>query len=219
MKAGGSYTPGSAGLGDFTLKVMGAGNSNLNATISAAAGRGDVKIISRPIVLTANDQNAEVMVGSQRPFVQVARALPSDAAVRDQIVQYRDVGTKLSVHPTISVDGTVQLSVTQEVSNATAETQFDAPVISTRSVSTELLVKDGQTIALGGLSDKEHDVTSGGIPILSSLPFLGGFFGRHARSTTETELFIFITPRVIRTDEDAERLTDPLRKRADQVRP
>ena len=216
---GGAYTPGSTGLGDFTLKLMGAGDYDLNATIRAAVGRGDIKIISRPVVLTANDEDAEVVVGSQRPFVQVSRALPTDAAVRDQIVQYRDVGTKLSVRPTISVDGSVQLSVTQEVSSATTETAFNAPVISTRSIRTDLLAKDGQTIALGGLSDKQRDVQSGGVPILSSIPFVGGLFGRQARNTTETELFIFLTPRVIRTDEDAERLTDPMRKRADQVKP
>jgi general secretion pathway protein D len=216
---GGDFTPGSTGLGDFTLRVMGAGGYDLNATIRAAAGRGDVKIVSRPVVLTANDEEAEVVVGSQRPFVQVSRALPIGGAVRDQVVQYKDVGTKLTVRPTISIDGTVQLSVMQEVSNATTETAFDAPVISTRSIRTDLLVKDGQTIALGGLTDKQHDVQSAGIPLLSSIPLLGGLFGRQSRNTTETELFIFLTPRVIRTDEDAQRLTDPIRKHADQVKP
>jgi len=216
---GGEFAPGSAGLGDFTLRVMGAGGYDLNATIRAAAGRGDVKIVSRPVVLTANDEQAEVVVGSQRPFVQVSRALPTDAAVRDQVVQYKDVGTKLTVRPTISIDGTVQLNVTQEVSNATTETAFNAPVISTRSIRTDLLVKDGQTIVMGGLTDKQRDVQSAGIPILSSIPLVGGLFGRQARNTTETELFIFLTPRVIRTDEDAQRLTDPMRKRADQVKP
>jgi general secretion pathway protein D len=216
---GGDFTPGNTGLGDFTLRLMGAGGYDLNATIGAAVSRGDVKIVSRPIVLTANDEQAEVVVGSQRPFVQVSRTLPTDLGTQDQVVQYRDVGTKLTVRPTISVDGTVQLSVSQEVSNATAETQFNAPVISTRSVKTDLLVHDGQTVALGGLTDREHDVNSNGIPILSSLPFIGGLFGRQDRTTSETELFIFLTPRVIRSDEDADRLTDPMRKRAEQVKP
>lgn len=216
---GGSFTPGEAGLGDFTLKVMGVSGLDLDATISAAAARGDLRIISRPVVLTANDEQAEVVVGTQRPFVQVSRSLPAGDGVRDQIVQYKDVGTKLSVRPTISVDGTVQLNVTQEVSNATSESQFNAPVISTRSVRTDLLVRDGQTIVLGGLTDRERDTQSEGIPLLSSIPLIGGLFGRQARTTTETELFIFLTPRVIRTDEDAERLTAPLKSRAATVRP
>ncbi|HTE44090.1 MAG TPA: secretin N-terminal domain-containing protein, partial [Gemmatimonadaceae bacterium] len=216
---GGAFTPGSAGLGDFSLKVMGISGIDLDANISAAAGRGDVKVLSRPVVLTANDEQAEVIVGSQRPFVQVSRSLPTSDAVRDQIVQYKDVGTKLSVRPTISIDGTVQLKVTQEVSNATTETAFNAPVISTRSVQTDLLVHDGQTIVLGGLTDKQHDNQAEGIPFLSSIPFIGGAFGRQSRTSTETELFIFITPHVIRSDEDAERLTAPMRTRADKVRP
>jgi general secretion pathway protein D len=215
-----SFAPGSGGLGDFTLKVMGLGGVNLDATIGAAAGRGDVRIISRPVVLTANDEQAEVVVGSQRPFVQVSRSLPTnDVGVRDEVVQYKDVGTKLRVRPTISVDGSVQLEVSQEVSNATTETQFNAPVISTRSVRTDLIVRDGQTIVLGGLTDREHDVQSQGVPFLSSIPLIGGFFGRQSRNTTETELFVFLTPRVIRSDEDAERLTSPLRDRAEKVKP
>src|SRR6185503_13809771 len=209
---GGAFTPGSAGIADFTLHVMGVGGFDLDATIQAAASRGDVRIVSRPIVLTANDQQAEVNVGSQRPFVQVSRSLPTDAAVRDQIVEYRDVGTKLSVRPTISVDGTVAMSVTQEVSSATTETAFNAPVISTRSVKTDLLVRDSQTVVLGGLSDKERDVQVSGIPILSSIPLIGGLFGSHTRSGNETELFIFLTPHVIRNDADLERLTAPMRK-------
>jgi general secretion pathway protein D len=218
-RLGGSFTPGSTGLGDFTLKVMGAGGADLDATIAAAAGRGDVKIVTRPVVLAANDEQAEVVVGSQRPFVQVSRALPTEGAVRDQVVQYKDVGTKLTVRPTISVDGTVQLSVSQEVSNATTETAFDAPVISTRSIRTDLLIKDGQTVVLGGLSDRERDVSTEGVPLLSSIPFIGGLFGRYSRTSTETELFVFLTPRVIRNDDDAERLSDPMRKWAGAVKP
>lgn len=204
----------SLGLGEFAIKVMGIGGINLDATLRAAAGRGDVSIVSRPVVLTANNQEAEIVVGSQRPFVQVSRSLPTDAAVRDQIVQYKDVGTKLTVRPSISIDGSVELEVKQEVSSATTETAFNAPVISTRSVQTQLIVKDGQTVVLGGLTDKQKDVSQNGIPILSSIPWIGGLFGHASRQMTETELFIFITPRVIRSDEDAERLTAPLEERA-----
>ena len=207
---------GSIGLGDFVVKVMGLGGANIEATLRAAAGRGDVSIMSRPVVITANNEEAEIVVGSQRPFVQVSRALPTDAGVRDQIVQYKEVGTKLTVKPTISADGLVQLEVSQEVSNATAETAFNAPVISTRSVQTQLLVRDGQTVVLGGLTDKQKDVSQSGVPILSSIPILGGLFGRYSKRFTETELFIFLTPRVIRTDEDAAKLSDPLLKRAEK---
>ena len=216
---GGSFVPSSAGLGDFTLHIMGIGSWDVEATIRAAVSRGDVRIVSRPVVLATNDQEAEVNVGSQRPFVQVSRTLPTDAGVRDQVVQYRDVGTRLNVRPTISVDGTVAMSVIQEVSSATNETAFDAPIISTRSVKTDLLVQDGQTIVLGGLTDRQHEVASSGIPVLSRIPLIGGLFGSQSRAAAETELFLFLTPRVIRNDEDARRLTDPLRARAKVITP
>ncbi len=204
----------SEGLGDFALRVMGIGGVDAEATLQLAAQRGEVRILSRPVVLAANNQQAQIVVGSQRPFVQVQRALPTDGASRDQVVQYKDVGTKLTVIPSISEDGSVHLDVTQEVSNATTETAFNAPIISTRSVQTQLLVRDGQTVTLGGLTDRQVDRSSRGIPLLSSIPLIGGLFGSSVRRTTETELFVFITPRVIRTDDDAMRLSNPIRERA-----
>ncbi len=207
------------GLGDFVLRVMGIGGIDLDATLRAAASRGDVTIVSRPVLLAANNEIAEILVGSQRPFVQVSRSLPTDAPSRDQVIQYKDVGTRLSVRPTISSDGYVTLEVTQEVNSATAETAFDAPVISTRSVSTQLLIKDGQTIVLGGLTDRQRDRNQGGVPVLSSIPLLGGLFGRASRRTTETELFLFLTPRVIRSDEEATKVTEPLQERVEKRKP
>lgn len=209
---GGSTT--GIGLGEFALSVMNAGGINLNATLSAAAARGDVTIVSRPVVLAANNEMAQILVGSQRPFVQVSRSLPTDAPQRDQVVQYKDVGTQLQVRPTISADGYVMLEVTQEVNAVTTETAFDAPVISTRSVQTRLLVKNGQTAVLGGLADRQRDASHGGVPILSAIPLIGGLFGRASRRTTETELFVFLTPTVLFDDADLERATKPLQQRA-----
>jgi general secretion pathway protein D len=207
------------GLGDFALRIMDIGAVNLDVTLRAAASRGDVSILSRPIVLAANNQVAEILVGSQRPFVQVQRALPTDNAARDQVVQYKDVGTSLSVRPTISEDGYVMLEVTQEVNAATNEVAFDAPVISTRTVRTQLLVRDSQTVVLGGLADRQRERSQGGVPVLSSIPLLGGIFGRASRRTTETELFLFLTPHVIRDDDDADRLTKPLQERTERTKP
>lgn len=207
------------GLGDFALRVMKVGGINLDATLRAAASRGDVTIVSRPVIIAANNESAAILVGSQRPFVQVSRSLPTNSPSRDQVVQYKDVGTRLTVRPTISADGYVMLDVTQEVNSATTETAFDAPVISTRSVQTRLLIKDGQSVVLGGLADRQRDASQGGIPVLSSIPILGGVFGRTSRRMTETELFLFITPRVIRSDEDAGSVSAPFETKAGKAKP
>lgn len=197
------------GLGDLVVRLMNVGRANIDATLTAAASRGDVEIISRPVLLASNNQEARFLVGSQRPFVQVSRSLPTDTPTRDQVIQYRDVGTKLTVRPTINQDGYVSLLIQQEINQATSEVQFDAPVISTREAVTRVLVKDGQTILLGGLRDQQRDVTQGGVPILSGIPLIGGLFGRADRRTNQTELYLFLTPRILRTDADADSVTTP----------
>ena len=198
-----------AGLGDVVVKFMNLAKGRIDAILSVAESRGDVKIVSRPVLLASNNVEAKFLVGSQRPFVQVSRSLPTDTPSRDQVVQYRDVGTQLTVRPTINDDGYVSLVVQQEINAATSETQFDAPVISTREASTQVLVRDGQTIVLGGLRDSQRDRTRHGVPLLSSLPLIGGLFGGQSDHTTSTELFIFLTPRILRTDADADAVTTP----------
>lgn len=210
---GGEVSGGGAGDVIVRLLDLTIGTAQLDATLRAAAARGDVHIVSRPVLIAANNELAEILVGSQRPFIQVQRSLPTDAPSRDQVIQYRDVGTRLSVRPTISADGYVMIAVTQEVNAATTETAFDAPVISARSVQTHLLIRDRQTVVLGGLIDRQRDDTRAGIPLLSNIPLIGGLFGRMSRRTTETELFIFLTPRIIRDDDEADAVTLPFRER------
>lgn len=204
--------------GQFALRVMGLGDVPFSAALTALASRGEVRILSRPVLLAQNNQEARILIGSERPFVQVFRSLPTDNAVRDQIIQYRDVGTSLAIVPTINEDGYVNLQVSQEVSTATAETQFGAPVISTREASTHLFVKDGQTVVIGGLVDRQRDRTRSGIPLLKDLPLVGGFFGSTRDATIASELFLFVTPHVIATDEEAERIRQGVERGADDVR-
>jgi type II secretory pathway component GspD/PulD (secretin) len=191
--------------GDFVLEALRAGTLDLNLALSALSTRGNVRIVSRPVILAQNNQEARILVGSERPFIQVSRSLPTDAAVRDQVIQYRDVGTKLTITPTINDDGYVNLQVLQEVSTATAETQFGAPVISTREASTYLFVKNGRTAVLGGLIDRQQERSKSGIPILMELPILGGLFGTTRKTNSSSELFLFLTPHIIATDDDSER--------------
>src|SRR6201988_1973523 len=205
--------------GDFALRVMRVGKVNLDVTISALAASGRVRIISRPVLLAQNNQEARILIGSERPFVQVIRALPTDAAVRDQVVQYRDVGTQLTLTPTINDDGYVNLQVSQQVSNATSEIQFGAPVISTREAATHLFVRDGQTVVIGGLVDREQERSRSGIPILKDLPLLGGLFGSTQRSSVQSELFLFVTPHIIAVDEDIDRINAGLERGTDLLRP
>ena len=212
---------GNTGLSDltgFVLRVMGVGGDvSVNLALEAAASRGDATIVSRPVVLAANNEPAEVLVGDQVPFVQLQRTLPTDNGVRDQVVQYKDVGTQLNVRPTISADGYVMLEVVQELNDVNTETTItgvQAPVISTRSVRTRLLVNDGQTAVLGGLARRKRTHIRNGVPVLSRIPILGWIFGGETRDGDDTELFVFLTPRVIRDDAEMDSATTDVRTNA-----
>lgn len=211
----GKLTVGSAG--DLALRVLGVGTVRADVVLNALSRSSNVSILSRPLVLAQNNQEARMLVGDQRPFVQISRALPTDGAVRDQVIQYRDVGTQLNITPTINPDGYVTLAVRQEVSAASEETQFGAPVIRTREVETQLFVKDGHTAVIGGLVDRQQDAVNAGIPILRSIPLLGHLFRSTRRNTGVTELFILLTPHVIRNDEEMERMSEELRTNARMV--
>ncbi len=206
-------TPG-AGLTDLIIHLMDIGHAKIDAVLSAAQSKGDVEIVSRPVLIASNNTEAHFLVGTQQPFVQVSRSLPTDNNNLEQVVQYRDVGTKLTVRPTINQDGYVSLLIQQEVNNATGDVLFSAPVISTREATTQVLVRDQQTIVIGGLRDQQIVKSSAGVPILSSLPLIGGLFGTVKKEKHKTELFIFLTPRILKTDADVDSVTaHPLQDR------
>lgn len=192
--------------GNLRVVLRDLGSVDVDVTLSALAASGRVRILSRPVLLAQNNLEAHILVGSERPFVQVFRTLPTEAATRDQIVQYRDVGTQLTILPTINPDGYVNLQVVQEVSNATSESQFGAPIISTREASTSIFIHDGRTAVIGGLIDSQTERTRTGIPLLKDIPLLGWLFGSTHDSRISTELFLFITPHIVRTDQDLERV-------------
>jgi general secretion pathway protein D len=111
----------------------------------------------------------------------------------------------------------VNLQVTQEVSNATSETQFGAPIISTREASTHVFVRDGQTGVIGGLIDREQDHSRSGIPILSRIPYIGALFGTTKITTLNSELFLFLTPHIVASDEDEDRARAAVEARTREI--
>jgi general secretion pathway protein D len=207
----GGSTRSGVSVGDLVIRALNLGGIDLDLVLRAGESRSNVLILDRPLLLAANNEEAEIVVGEQRPFVQVQRS--TDGGVLDEVVQYKDVGTTLRVIPTISADGFVQMQVVQEVNSVSASASgLDAPVINTRSVSTQLLVRDGHTAVLGGLSGTQRDRTSRGVPLLSSIPVLGAIFGGKTRRNDDFELFIFITPHVISSDEELEDATGDVRR-------
>jgi len=201
--------PGAASARDFVLQLTGGkGAINYNVAMNALSSRGDVKVLSLPVIIAQNNKEAILNVGSQRPFVQVSQSVASDPTGRVQTVQYINVGTTLTITPTINPDGYVNLAVKQTDNAATNEIQFSAPVISTREATTQVFLRDGQTTVIGGLADNTTSNSTSGLPYLSRLPLIGWIFGNQQKSTIASELFLFLTPHVVSSDEDIDRLRE-----------
>ena len=206
--------------GGLGLSVVSLGTVDVRAVLQALASRTNVRILSTPRVLALNNEEARILVGSQVPFTQSTRT-GLDVVV-DQSVQFRNVGTQLTVVPTVNTDGYVTFRILQEVSALSAQTieaALNAPVITTREAETSALVRSGRTIIIGGLIDETEQRIRSGVPVLQDLPLLGGLFRTESRGRSRTELAIFVTPQVVFDDAAADSLLRSQRLKYRQSRP
>jgi general secretion pathway protein D len=209
-----------AGIDDLVLRAVRLGDVDIRGVIRALASTSDLHVLSTPHIVALNNEQARILVGSQVPFSQSTRA-GLDVVV-DRVVQYRDVGTQLTIIPTINEDGYVTFRILQEVSQLTTQTleaALNAPVISTREAETSALVRNGQTIVIGGLIDEAEEQVESGVPLLKDIPLLGYLFKSRTTRKVRTELAILVTPRVILTDEDAAAILEQTQERLENVPP
>jgi type II secretory pathway component GspD/PulD (secretin) len=197
---------------DFILELTGGkGGVQFDVALNALQSRGDVRVLSLPVIIAENNRQAVLNVGSSRPFVQVSQSAVGISTGVVQTVQYIDVGTVLTITPTINPDGYVNLQVTQTANSATNEVQFNAPVINKREATTQVFIRDGQTTVLGGLADNSDSKTVSGIPVLSRIPGIGWLFGNKQANKETSELFLFLTPHVIFADTDVDKLREAVK--------
>ncbi len=213
-RSGGTDTtisfPSAAGASDIVaLLTGGKGSVNYSIALNALQSRGDVKVLSLPVIIAQNNKQAILNVGQNVPFIQVSQSAAIVGTGLVQTIQYQSVGTTLTITPIINPDGYVNLTVSQTDDNATNDVQFNAPIISQRQASTQVFIKDGQTTVIGGLTDNTTSTTVSGIPILSKIPWIGGLlFGNTQKTVTADELYLFLTPHVVSSDEDIDRLRE-----------
>jgi general secretion pathway protein D len=216
-------TPGAAdssGARDFAVRVVTLRNANVRAILRALSTRSQVKVLSTPSVVATNNRESRILVGSRVPFIASTR-LGNDVAI-DRNVQFQEVGTSLTIIPTINRDDYVSVQVLQEVSSLTSQTlpsALNAPVISTREASTRAVMKDGQTVVIAGLIGTTQEEIESGIPFLRDIPIMGNLFKRRSTSRNRTEVAIFVTPYIVRTDEDADALRERVRDRMNKEVP
>lgn len=173
---------------------------NLGATIKALENRGLAETLAEPNLLAANGKQASFLAGGEYPYPIVQG---SSGGVSGGIsITFKQYGVRLSFLPTITPRGTIKLQVAPEVSaldfaNAVTLSGFTVPAITVRRVRTEVELEDGQSFAIGGLLDNRETETFQKIPFIGDVPILGKLFQSQARTKTNTELIVIVTPEIV----------------------
>jgi len=194
---------------------------NARIALDALSSITDLTVVASPTVLVRDNHTANFQVGDEVPIVtrQSNSVVNADSPVVNN-VEFRDTGVLLTVTPRVSSTGMVTMEIEQEVSNvASGSASSLTPTISTRSLSTTVSIRSGQTVILGGLIDESRSSGRDGIPGVANIPFIGDLLSQTNITTTRTELLIFLTPRVIDSDEDAAAITNEIRQRMELLRP
>ena len=191
---------------------------------------GDGNILSTPNLLTLDNEEAKIVIGQNVPFVTGTYANSGNNSSGNtvnpfQTIERKDVGLTLKVRPQISENGTVRLSISQEVSSVQASTvgAANGPTTNKRSIDTNVLVNDGSIVVLGGLLQDEYAGNEEKVPGLGDIPILGALFRSETRSRKKTNLMVFIRPVVMRDASSADALTmdryDLMRGRQQSAQP
>ncbi len=183
-------------------------NGIFGAIINAVKSDTESNLLSTPSVMTLDNQKASILVGQQVP-VTTGEALSQNFDNQFRTVQRQDVGIKLEVKPQINTGGAIKLFLRQEVSSVAGPVSNDNSdlIINKREIETTVTVDDGEILALGGLLDDNERKTIERIPLLSDIPGIGELFKSRSRSRTKTNLMVFIRPTILRSKEDAQKLT------------
>ena len=202
----------------FDTSVLNIG-VDLNVLLQALAQTSKVTILSEPRIFTGDNQQAEFFDGQDIPFITNSQ-VPTGA--NQNVVNsfdYRAVGIALRVRPRITPERDVDIKVNLELSSIDpSRTVNNQAVVDRRETTTQLIVKDGQTVVISGILRSEDSDVKRKIPLLGDIPLLGGLFQNSERTKTRTELVAFITPLVVNNVEDLKKINDPAKKRLDELR-
>jgi general secretion pathway protein D len=203
-------------LGIFSEAVTIAGITfpNLGAVVRAFKKDKDVHILSTPQILTTDNEEATITVGKNVPYQ--TRAGTSDADVDYSYYEYKDVGITLKITPQISKDRLVRLYISEESTklDELASTIDERPTTLKRTIETTVIVKDKSTLVIGGLIDDSFTKTEYKVPCLGDIPLLNFLFKSTSKAADKTNLFVFITPHVVKHPSEAEEI---YQKKKDQI--
>ena len=218
---GGAVANGPAGLVSMnglavgaikgTFSYKGVDYLNIGALLRAVQTDGDVNVLSTPNILTTDNQKAKIMVGENIPFITGQIQTAATGGNPMSSIDRRDVGMTLDLLPQITSDDSVRLELNLEISSVIATAGLNpnivGPSTSKRSASTAVVVRDRETMVIGGLIRDNLTSTTSKVPLLGDIPILGWFFKYKSSKLEKTNLMIFITPYIIKNELDSAELT------------
>lgn len=188
--------------------VGSAGDLLIGAVVNAVKSDTASNILSTPSVMTLDNQEAVFLVGQEVP-VTTGEVLADNNSNPFRTTERQDIGVKLVVRPQINAGGSITLHVRQEVSSIDSRLTASASdlVLNKRELETTLIVDDGDIAVAGGLLSQDDRVVSSRVPFLGDLPGVGVLFRSTSREGTRTNLVVFIRPTIVRSPQDAQRLS------------
>ena len=219
--AGTAANVAGAGIGarvpGFNYLLSGMFPGGIQAALSLLGTASNTKIVANPHVAALDNQRSTIKVGDRIPISQQTLVGGTTNAVTTTS-QYIDTGVLVAVTPRINAGGLVTMDIQAEVSNpGDVANAGDAPPINTRSLQSIVAVQSGDTLIMGGLIRDTKQQGSEGIPWLTKIPVLGGLFGQQNIKDQRSELVLFVTPRVVETQQDVRNILDDLGKRMERL--
>jgi general secretion pathway protein D len=210
-------TLATGGLSSFVKIPISGTPANFAAVLKALQSTGAVNVLSTPTILTSDNKEAEIFVGQNVPLITSSTSYNTGVAQTSN-VERKDIGIDLKITPQISEGEYVKLDIYQEISAVIANNVSAKDLITTkRSAKTSVVVKDKETVVIGGLIQDQENETVSKIPLLGDIPGLGWLFKSVHKDRTKTNLLIVLTPRIVRGTEEMTEVTNTQKKKFDDA--
>lgn len=193
--------------GGFSYSIVGLPGS-LNVNLNQTDGL--VNVLSRPTLLVRDGVSANISVGDDIPTIGSTTSDPINGERQTTNIEYRKTGVRLQVTPTINAQGTVIMSIAQSISNVspTSKGAGGTPAIFERSINTEVVAGNGETVMLGGLISQSKDNNATSVPVMGNLPVVGHLFRSDTENVDKTELVVLVTPKIVSNKDDWQRVKE-----------
>ncbi len=200
---------GVSGMSVGVVKRNSNGTYSLGALANFLETKADGNVLSKPNMITLDNEEAKIVVGQNVPFITGSYSTSSGGSTVSPYttVERKDVGLTLRVRPQVGEGGAVRMTVFQERSSVDSVSATTGPTTNKSSIETTVVIDDGATLVLGGLLQDDYSNADSQVPLLGDIPYLGNLFKSRSRERKKTNLMVFLRPVVMRTEDATNAVT------------